>query len=98
MNEGCPNCEDLLQLKSSPDAIAECTSAQFEGVITMGDPKTSWVAKWKITEYNTYREMALRLMKTELECLRRSIEVGHYCSINFTAPRRFLVGLRSFLA
>lgn len=52
MNEGCPNCEDLLQLKSSPDAIAECTSAQFEGVITMGDPKTSWVAKWmRLTEY-----------------------------------------------
>lgn len=30
----------------------ECTSALFEGMITLGDPKGSWVAKWlRLTEY-----------------------------------------------
>ncbi|KEF61197.1 uncharacterized protein A1O9_02762 [Exophiala aquamarina CBS 119918] len=49
---GCPNCEAILGLKNSQDAIQECTSQVFEGLIAMGDPKTSWVAKWqRLTEY-----------------------------------------------
>lgn len=52
MTEGCPNCEEILQLRNSPDAIAECTSSLFEGVITMADPRASWVAKWlRLSEY-----------------------------------------------
>ncbi|KAF7846075.1 hypothetical protein BT93_L5321 [Corymbia citriodora subsp. variegata] len=52
MNEGCPNCEEILQLRNQPDAIAECTSSLFEGVITLADPRSSWVAKWlRLSEY-----------------------------------------------
>jgi len=45
--EGCPNCESLLQLRGSQDAIEECTSQVFEGLVCLGDPTTSWVAKWQ---------------------------------------------------
>ncbi|KIX98166.1 uncharacterized protein Z520_06246 [Fonsecaea multimorphosa CBS 102226] len=49
---GCPNCEDILGLRNSQDAIQECTSQVFEGLIAMGDPKTSWVARWqRLTDY-----------------------------------------------
>ncbi|ETN40445.1 uncharacterized protein HMPREF1541_04722 [Cyphellophora europaea CBS 101466] len=44
---GCPNCEDVLALKNAPDSIAEMTSQVFEGLITLHDPATSWVAKWQ---------------------------------------------------
>ncbi|KIX10005.1 uncharacterized protein Z518_01086 [Rhinocladiella mackenziei CBS 650.93] len=49
---GCPNCENILNLRNSQDAIQECTSQVFEGLISLGDPKTSWVAKWqRLTNY-----------------------------------------------
>jgi len=49
---GCPNCEEILGLRNSRDAIEECTSSVFEGLIAMNDPKTSWVAKWqRLTDY-----------------------------------------------
>ncbi|OAL22391.1 hypothetical protein AYO20_11177 [Fonsecaea nubica] len=49
---GCPNCEEILGLRNSQDAIQECTSQVFEGLIAMGDPKTSWVARWqRLTDY-----------------------------------------------
>lgn len=52
LNTGCPNCEDVLQLANSPDAILECTSLVYEGTITLADPQTSWVAKWlRLSEY-----------------------------------------------
>lgn len=44
---GCPNCEDALQIRGSPDALAELTSQVFEGLISLHDPSTSWVAKWQ---------------------------------------------------
>lgn len=46
-NQGCPNCEDYLSLAGSSDAIQECTSQIFEGLITMADPTKSWVARWQ---------------------------------------------------
>ncbi|RVX68340.1 Transcription elongation factor spt4 [Exophiala mesophila] len=50
--QGCPNCESILTLKNSQDAISECTSQVFEGLISLGEPKQSWVAKWqRLTEY-----------------------------------------------
>lgn len=52
LNNGCPNCEDILQLKGSNDAIQECTSQVFEGVITLAEPQASWVARWlRLTDY-----------------------------------------------
>jgi transcription elongation factor SPT4 len=47
LKEGCPNCEEFLRLQGSLDAIAECTSQVFEGLITLADPSKSWVAKWQ---------------------------------------------------
>jgi transcription elongation factor SPT4 len=47
LREGCPNCEDFLRLTGSIDAIQECTSQVFEGLITLSDPSKSWVAKWQ---------------------------------------------------
>ncbi|WPH04056.1 Hypothetical protein R9X50_00694000 [Acrodontium crateriforme] len=46
-NRGCPNCDDFLELRGSVDAIQDCTSTVFEGVITLTDPMGSWVAKWQ---------------------------------------------------
>jgi transcription elongation factor SPT4 len=45
--EGCPNCEDFLRLAGSPEAIQDCTSQVFEGLITLANPAKSWVAKWQ---------------------------------------------------
>ncbi|KAI6882402.1 hypothetical protein KC318_g13571 [Hortaea werneckii] len=45
--EGCPNCEEFLELRHNGDAIAEGTSSVFEGLITLADPENSWVAKWQ---------------------------------------------------
>lgn len=47
MREGCPNCDHVLGLKGNNDAIQECTSQVFEGLITVRDPVTSWVARWQ---------------------------------------------------
>jgi len=47
MKAGCPNCEEILGLRSNNDSIQECTSQVYEGLISMGDNKSSWVAKWQ---------------------------------------------------
>ena len=47
MREGCPNCESTLQLRGNNDAIQECTSQVFEGLIAVRDPAASWVARWQ---------------------------------------------------
>jgi len=47
MSQGCPNCEEYLNLRGSSDAINDCCSQVFEGLITLVDPQTSWVAKWQ---------------------------------------------------
>lgn len=47
MREGCPNCDNVLGLRGNNDAIQECTSQVFEGLVTLRDPTTSWVARWQ---------------------------------------------------
>ncbi|GKZ33652.1 transcription elongation factor SPT4 [Aspergillus brasiliensis] len=47
MREGCPNCDNVLGLRGNNDAIQECTSQVFEGLVTLRDPMTSWVARWQ---------------------------------------------------
>ncbi|KAI9826865.1 MAG: transcription elongation factor spt4 [Thelocarpon impressellum] len=47
MREGCPNCEEYLSLAGHMEAIEECTSQVYEGLITLLDPKASWVARWQ---------------------------------------------------
>lgn len=50
LQNGCPNCEQILELAGSNDAILECTSQVYEGLITLTDPSASWVAKWQRLE------------------------------------------------
>ena len=49
---GCPNCEEFLGLAGNSDTIQDCTSQVFDGVITLTDPRSSWVAKWqRLSDY-----------------------------------------------
>jgi transcription elongation factor SPT4 len=50
MTSGCPNCEPFLELAGSSDAVAECTSQVFDGLITVAETKKSWVARWQRLE------------------------------------------------
>ncbi len=47
IKEGCPNCDDFLNLAGNREMITECTSQVFEGLITLAQPQKSWVAKWQ---------------------------------------------------
>ena len=46
---GCPNCEEIMQMKQSQDRVASCTTTHFDGVIAVIDPESSWVARWQRT-------------------------------------------------
>lgn len=46
MREGCPNCEEVLNFQDDVANVTECTSPSFEGVVALGQPEESWVAKW----------------------------------------------------
>ncbi|KLO17486.1 transcription elongation factor SPT4 [Schizopora paradoxa] len=46
---GCPNCEEITQMKQSQDRVASCTTTHFDGVIALLEPETSWVARWQRT-------------------------------------------------
>ena len=46
LQSGCPNCEKMLELQGSTENIEDCTSQVYEGLITLTDPKASWVARW----------------------------------------------------
>lgn len=45
--DGCDNCEEYMQIKDSREAVLNCTSANFDGLIGMMSPHDSWVAKWQ---------------------------------------------------
>lgn len=46
-NQGCPNCDHFLELQGNPDTVQDNTSSVYEGLITLVDPVTSWVARWQ---------------------------------------------------
>ncbi|KAF2672438.1 transcription elongation factor spt4 [Microthyrium microscopicum] len=50
VSEGCPNCEGVLGMKDSQEAVQECTSANWNGMIAVADPSKSWVARWQRVE------------------------------------------------
>lgn len=45
--DGCDNCEEVLQLRGSSDRVFECTSSSFYGFIASMKPTDSWVSKWQ---------------------------------------------------
>ncbi|KAI0786514.1 transcription initiation protein spt4 [Abortiporus biennis] len=46
---GCPNCEELMQMKGYQDRVGVCTTTYFDGIIAVIDPENSWVARWQRT-------------------------------------------------
>jgi transcription elongation factor SPT4 len=50
MTNGCPNCEQIIELTGSTDAINDCTSQVFEGLISVADTSRSWVARYQRLE------------------------------------------------
>lgn len=45
--DGCDNCDELLHMKNNRDAVYECTSSSFDGLIALMSSEESWVAKWQ---------------------------------------------------
>jgi transcription elongation factor SPT4 len=52
LNKGCPNCEEFIGYTGNADQVQDCTSANFNGVISLAEPSKSWVAKWQRLEKN----------------------------------------------
>lgn len=50
LTEGCPNCEDILELAGNPEQINDCTSQVFDGLIAVSDTSRSWVARYQRLE------------------------------------------------
>jgi transcription elongation factor SPT4 len=50
LTQGCPNCEDIIELAGNPEQINDCTSQVFEGLITVADTSRSWVARYQRLE------------------------------------------------
>jgi transcription elongation factor SPT4 len=50
LTQGCPNCEEFLELTGNPEQINDCTSQVFEGLITVADTSKSWVARYQRLE------------------------------------------------
>ncbi|KAJ3073763.1 Transcription elongation factor SPT4 [Podochytrium sp. JEL0797] len=59
--DGCSNCEDVLDLQGSNKRVAECTSAQFDGIIGLTQPDQSWVARWQRCDKFTPGLYAIRV-------------------------------------
>ena len=74
VREGCPNCEDLLGLTQSTDAVQECTSQVFEGLITLQDTNTSWVAKWQRIQGCVPGVYAVKVVGTLPDDVRQNLE------------------------
>lgn len=48
--QGCPNCEEILELAGNPEQVNDCTSQVFEGLISVADTNRSWVARYQRLE------------------------------------------------
>ncbi|XP_063679580.1 transcription elongation factor SPT4-like [Bolinopsis microptera] len=45
--DGCDNCDQWLSLKNNRERVLECTSPNYEGMISLTNPDESWVARWQ---------------------------------------------------
>ncbi|KAI1201081.1 Spt4/RpoE2 zinc finger-domain-containing protein [Nemania serpens] len=76
-SEGCPNCP-FLELRGNTDALDSCTSTVFEGLITIANPKKSWVAKWQRLDSYVPGVYATKVSGSIPEDIRNGlIEDGH---------------------
>lgn len=63
-------------MKSSTEAVQECTSQVFEGLITLADPNSSWVAKWQRLEGyipGVYAVKVVGIVRFTVDCTRTSL-------------------------
>lgn len=44
---GCPNCEEVMDMRGSAERVVECTSTIYDGMIALMEPEESWVARWQ---------------------------------------------------
>ena len=45
LQEGCENCQ-FLDMQHNRHRCEDCTTINFQGIITVLDPTSSWAAKW----------------------------------------------------
>lgn len=74
LRDGCPNCEAFLGLANSTDAVGDCTSQVFEGLVTLADPSTSWVARWQRLEGCVPGVYAVKVVGTLPDDARQNTE------------------------
>jgi transcription elongation factor SPT4 len=41
IRDGCDNCDDILQLQGSQQTVADCTTAEFQGIVAAAQPGSS---------------------------------------------------------
>ncbi|KAJ3196933.1 transcription elongation factor spt4 [Entophlyctis luteolus] len=58
---GCENCDELLNMQGSSKRVADCTSAQFDGIIAIAQPGDSWVARWQRCDRSAKGLYAMRV-------------------------------------
>mmetsp|Transcript_40706 Transcript_40706/g.104205 ORF Transcript_40706/g.104205 Transcript_40706/m.104205 type:complete len:126 (-) Transcript_40706:188-565(-) len=44
---GCENCERFMRFRNDWDRVNQCTTTEFSGIMSVIDPQSSWVCKWK---------------------------------------------------
>ncbi|KAI6192155.1 Transcription elongation factor SPT4 [Aphelenchoides bicaudatus] len=45
--QGCENCENLLNMRGDTEKVDACTSSNFDGMIALTEPEDSWVGRWQ---------------------------------------------------
>jgi transcription elongation factor SPT4 len=60
IEDGCDNCDQVLDLKGDPDKVKACTSANFDGVLGLIKPG-GWVSKWQRIDKFTPGVYAIRV-------------------------------------
>uniref|UniRef100_A0A6U0NDJ1 Transcription elongation factor SPT4 homolog n=1 Tax=Prasinoderma coloniale TaxID=156133 RepID=A0A6U0NDJ1_9VIRI len=45
IDAGCDNCP-FLNMQSDQDRVTECTSSNFDGIISVMKPQESWASRW----------------------------------------------------
>ena len=51
LRDGCDNCEPYLKFKRNREAVNECNSQSFDGMISLMSSTESWFAKWQRIEH-----------------------------------------------